>query len=175
LLDSDPLLLTGNTDTVYCSVFLDLKTSGPTVVEIPPRCGPGTVNDAFFRFVTDMGMPGPDKGTGGKYLILPPDHRGKLSPTVGGIEAELDGEKYFVSRSTTYVNWLILRGFLVDGKPDAATGMFKRGFRVYDDPQTRSELQAGQPFPSKKSKRDNLARNADGSVDLYFGPKAPPG
>ena len=26
-----------------------------TVVEIPPGCGPGTVNDAFFRFVVDMG------------------------------------------------------------------------------------------------------------------------
>src|SRR5262245_35695149 len=34
LLDSAPLMLTGNTDTVYCSAFLDLKTDGPTVVEI---------------------------------------------------------------------------------------------------------------------------------------------
>src|SRR6185295_8386507 len=49
LLDSAPLLLTGNTDTVYCAAFLDLQADGPTVVEIPPGCGPGTVNDAFFR------------------------------------------------------------------------------------------------------------------------------
>ena len=39
------------------SAFLDLETDGPTVVEIPPGCGPGTVNDAFFRFVIDMGTP----------------------------------------------------------------------------------------------------------------------
>ena len=54
LMDSDPLWLTGNTDTVYASVILDLERDGPTVVEIPPGCGPGTVNvsdqaTAFWR------------------------------------------------------------------------------------------------------------------------------
>ena len=58
LLDSNPLFLTGNTDTVYCSGFLDLERDGPTVVEIPPGCGPGTLTDAFFRFVIDMGTAG---------------------------------------------------------------------------------------------------------------------
>ena len=131
LLDSAPLMLTGNTDTVYCSVFLDLKKDGPTVVEIPRGAGPGTVNDAYFRFVTDMGAPGPDRGKGGKYLILPPDYKGNLNPPVGGMEAVVEGEKYFVSKSTSYVNWLILRGFLVDGKPDAAAKMFESGLKVY--------------------------------------------
>jgi len=37
-----------------------------------------TVNDAYFRFVVDMGAPGPDRGKGGKYLILPPDYEGDL-------------------------------------------------------------------------------------------------
>jgi hypothetical protein len=46
---------------------------------------------------------------------------------------------------------------------------------VVYDPQTRSELQTSQPFPSKNNKRDALVTNADGSVDLYFGPAAPPG
>lgn len=136
LLDSDPLFLTGNTDTVYVSVILDLKKDGPTVVEIPPKCGPGTVNDAYFRFVTDMGIPGPDHGAGGKYLILPPDYKGERNPPVGGMEADVDGQKYFVSKSTSYVNWLILRGFLVDGKPDAANAMFKGGLKVYPLEQT---------------------------------------
>ena len=131
LLDSAPLMLTGNTDTVYCSVFLDLQKDGPTVVEIPAGSGPGTVNDAYFRFVTDMGAPGPDRGKGGKYLVLPPDYEGDLDPPVGGMEAVVEGEKYFVSKSTSYVNWLILRGFLVDGKPDAATRMFESGLKVY--------------------------------------------
>jgi hypothetical protein len=131
LLDSAPLFLTGNTDTVYCSVFFDLEKNGPTVVEVPPKCGPGTVNDAFFRFVTDMGIPGPDRGQGGKYLILPPHDMVDLTPPVGGMEAEVNGETYFVSRSTSYVNWLILRGFLVDGKTDAAVNSFKTGLKVY--------------------------------------------
>ena len=62
LMDSNPLFLTGNTDTVYLSAVLNLKEDGPTVIEIPPGTGPGTVNDAFFRFVTDTGAPGPDRG-----------------------------------------------------------------------------------------------------------------
>ena len=61
-MDSNPLFLTGNTDTVYVSGILDLATHGPIVVEVPPRCGPGTVNDAFFRFVIDMGGQGPTEG-----------------------------------------------------------------------------------------------------------------
>jgi len=127
LLDSEGLFLTGNTDTVYASAFLNLLEDGPTVVEIPPGCGPGTLDDAFFRFVIDMGAPGPDRGKGGKYLILPPEYDGKIP------------EGYFVAHSTSYVNWLILRGFLVDGKPDAASRMFRTGLKVYslakaDDP-----------------------------------------
>ena len=44
------------------------------------------------------------------------------------------------------------------------------------DPQTRSELQTpSQPLPSKKSRGDKPTANADGSLDLYFGPKVPTG
>jgi hypothetical protein len=46
---------------------------------------------------------------------------------------------------------------------------------VVYDPQTRSELQTSQPFPSKNDKRDKMIANANGSVDVYFGPKAPEG
>ena len=127
LMDSNPLFLTGNTDTVYCSVFLDLEKDGPTVIEIPPKTGPGTVNDAYFRFVIDTGPPGPDRGEGGKYLILPPDHEGPVP----------DG--FYTAKSTSYVNWLILRGFLVDGKTDFSSNLFRMGLKVYplaqaDDP-----------------------------------------
>ena len=66
LMDSTPVFLTGNTSTVYALGILDLKKDGPTVVEVPAGAGPGTVNDAYFRFVVDMGGPGPDKGKGGK-------------------------------------------------------------------------------------------------------------
>jgi hypothetical protein len=46
---------------------------------------------------------------------------------------------------------------------------------VLYDPQTRSELQTDQPFPSKNNTRDELIENGDGSVTLYFGPEAPKG
>ena len=131
LMDSTPLFLTGNTDTVYATGMLELDRDGPTVVEIPPQCGPGTVDDAWQRFVVDMGAPGLDRGQGGKYLILPPDYEGDLDPAAGGEFAEVGGETYIVAKSPTYVNWLILRGFLVDGKPDAATAMFENGLKIY--------------------------------------------
>jgi len=142
LMDSDPLFLTGNTDTVYASVMLDLKRDGATVIEIPPKTGPGTVNDAFFRFITDMGIPGPDKGKGGKYVILPPDYDGELNPPEGGMEAEMEiagkKQKVFVSKSASYTNWLILRGFLVDGKTDMAVNTFKGGLKIYPLPQAKN-------------------------------------
>lgn len=132
LMDSNPLWLTGNTDTVYASAFLNLKKDGPTVVEVPAGSGPGTVNDAFFRFVTDMGAPGPDKGKGGKYLILPPDYKAKVP------------SGYFVSRSPSYINFVILRGFLKDGKPDAAAKSFRSGLKIY--PLSRAKNQPKMKF-----------------------------
>jgi hypothetical protein len=119
LLDSNPLLLTGNTDTVYAIVMLDIERDGPTVVEVPPGSGPGTVDDAWFRFVVDLGAPGPDRGAGGTYLIVPPGYDGERP----------DG--WFIAESPSAVNLVILRGFLVDGKPDAAVELFEKGVRVY--------------------------------------------
>jgi len=135
LMDSDPLFLTGNTDTVYASVMLDLEQDGVTVVEIPPKAGPGTLNDAYFRFVVDMGVPGLDKGKGGTYVILPPDYKGELKPTRGDKTVDIDiagkMRPVWIAQSTSYSNWLILRGFLVDGKPDAASKMWRAGLKVY--------------------------------------------
>ena len=119
LLDSNPLFLTGNTDTVYSAVMFDLERDGPTVVEIPAGSGPSTVNDAYFRFVTDMGAPGPDRGKGGKYLIVPEAYDGEVP------------EGYFEARSPSNINLMVLRGFLVDGKTDAAVRSVKEGLKVY--------------------------------------------
>ena len=150
LLDSTPLFLTGNTDTVYASVFLDLERDGPTVVEIPAGCGPGTVNDAWFRFVVDMGAPGPDRGAGGSYLIVPPGFEGEVP----------DG--YFVAESSSYVNWLILRGFLVDGRPDTATAMFRDGLRVY--PLSAADV----PPPMEFLSFSHIALNTIHANDFEF-------
>jgi hypothetical protein len=153
LMDSNPLFLTGNTDTVYGMAILDLGRDGATVVEIPKGMGPSTVNDAFFRFVTDMGVPGLDKGEGGKYLILPPDYEGDLDPPVGGYEAEVGGETYFVSKSTSYTNWFIARGFLVDGKTDAAVKAYEEGLRIY--PLARKDYPPQMEFISASGRAFN--------------------
>ena len=72
------------------------QADGPVVIEAPPNAL-GFVDDIWQRYVTDIGLAGPDKGQGGKYLILPPDHDGDVP----------DG--YFVARSPTYSNWLVIR------------------------------------------------------------------
>jgi hypothetical protein len=41
--------------------------------------------------------------------------------------------------------------------------------------QTRSMIQTDQRFPSVSSQNKDLQVNADGSVDVYFGPKSPSG
>ncbi len=55
------------------------------------------VDDFWFRYVADMGIAGPDRGQGGKYLFLPPGYAGAVP----------DG--YFTYRCPTYSNWVVLR------------------------------------------------------------------
>ena len=43
------------------------------------------------------------------------------------------------------------------------------------DTQTRCQLQTDQIFPTVGSQDKEIKKNADGSYDLYFGPKAPKG
>jgi len=139
LMDANPLFLTGNASTVYAASFMDLEKDGVMVVEIPAGAGPGTIDDAYFRFVVDMGPPGPDRKKGGMYIILPPNYEGDIQITpntfkdnsstkvmVGGVMKDV-----WVAQSRSYTNLLLLRGFLVDGKPDAAAKMWKEGLKVY--------------------------------------------
>lgn len=76
LLDARSLFLTPNTTTVYAFTCINLK-DGPVVMRVPPRVL-GPVDDADFRWVTDVGLTGPDHGEGGDYLFLPPGYQGAL-------------------------------------------------------------------------------------------------
>jgi hypothetical protein len=111
LMDAKSLFLTANADTIYGIGVLDL-TKGPMVLEVPPRFL-GAIDDYWFRWVTDIGLPGADRGEGGKYLILPPGYDGPLPE--GG---------FFTARArTTRVVWFG-RAFLEnknDPKPAAET------------------------------------------------------
>jgi hypothetical protein len=76
LMNSNSLFLTANADTVYYMAVVDL-TNGPMVVEQPPK-GVGTINDMWFQWIIDIGFLGPDRGEGGRYLLLPPGYDGPL-------------------------------------------------------------------------------------------------
>ena len=118
-MNPNPLFLTGNTDSNYAWMTLDLKAEGPTVMEIPPNVM-GPLDDAYFRFVVDFGATGPDKGEGGKYLILPPDYDGPVP----------DG--YFVARSNSYRNWGLLRANTdIVGTGDEAFEWYRKNLKVY--------------------------------------------
>jgi hypothetical protein len=119
LMDSKSLFLTANADTVYTMGVLDL-TKGPMVLEIAPGFL-GTVDDYWFRWVIDLGPPGPDRGEGGKYLIVPPDYTGPLPE--GG---------FFVAHArTNHVFWFG-RAFLADkNDPTPAADSIRKNTKVY--------------------------------------------
>lgn len=118
LMDARSLFLTPNSTTVYVFFCVDLK-DGPVVVNVPPGVL-GPVDDAYFRFVTDVGLTGPDAGKGGKYLLVPPGYTGDL-PTEG----------YFVTKSPTYGNLVFFRAFVENGNIPAAVRSVKAKAQVY--------------------------------------------
>ena len=130
LMDSKSLVLTGNNTSLYTWGFLDLKKDGPTVIELPPDVL-GILDDMFFRYIGDMGAAGPDKGKGGKYLVLPPNYKGHIP---GG---------YFVVKSRTYAVWNMMRGY-VRGSVKAAADNIKRRLKVY--PLARKNSQPKMQF-----------------------------
>jgi len=117
LMDARTLFLTANTESVYAMTWLNLE-DGPMVVESAPNTL-GILDDFFFGHVTDLGNAGPDRGQGGRFLILPPGYEGDVP----------DG--YYTFTSRTYGNWLIWRGFLEDGDPKPAVANLKTNIRVY--------------------------------------------
>src|SRR5262249_42948348 len=111
-LDAKTLVTTPNSDVIYAMSYLHLGKDGPMVFEAPPGLqgilldfwqrpipGPTIDGHAFFG---DVGLPGPDAGKGGKFLILPPGYD-KPVP-----------EGYFVYRSATNNVFVFLRSFYQD-------------------------------------------------------------
>jgi hypothetical protein len=119
LMDSNSLFLTANCDTIYAMGSLDL-TKGPMVVETPPQFL-GVVQDAWFRWVTDLGLPGPDRGLGGKYLIVPPGYQGALP----------EGTFNVAHARTDMILWFG-RSYLKDGSdPKPVVDTIRKTLKVY--------------------------------------------
>ena len=148
LMDAHTLYFVANTETIYNMAWLDTK-SGPLVLEIPPNVL-GFVSDFWSRFVTDVGRTGPDKGKGGKYLLLPPGYKGAVP----------DG--YFVLRSRTYGNGIIFRGFMEHGALGPAVENVKAHYRVY--PLDRAANRAEMDFLDVSGRFMNTIPPADASL-----------
>jgi hypothetical protein len=82
-------ILTANTTTPYVLTFHDLAETGPIVFELPPGPTAGIFDDFWQRPFVEMGLAGPDKGSGGKYLLIGPGQ------SVGNTEG------YYVAKSPT--------------------------------------------------------------------------
>lgn len=118
LTDSKSVILTTNADTIYSLGFLDL-TGGPKVLEVPPKLL-GLINDDWGRWVSDIGASGPDRGLGGKYLILPP-----------GYDCMLPEGGFFAARAeTTHVLW-VGRIFLENNNPKPAAEQIRKFIKIY--------------------------------------------
>ena len=63
----------GNCETVYGLCAIDLKRDGPVVIEAPAERSRRYVR-LWQREIIGVGATGRDKGKGGKFLLLPPDH-----------------------------------------------------------------------------------------------------
>ncbi|WP_425907483.1 DUF1254 domain-containing protein [Nitrobacter sp. TKz-YC02] len=110
-LDTKTLVTTPNSDVLYAMSYVDMGETGPIVFEAPPNLQ-GILLDFWQRpipvdggkFAGDVGLPGPDAGKGGKFLVLPPGYSGDVP------------NGYYVYRSGTNNLFIFLRAFYQDPK-----------------------------------------------------------
>lgn len=145
LMDSKALWLTPNTVSVYMVSWMELGDE-PMVIETPPNVL-GFINDAWFKFVADFGNAGPDKGKGGKFLIIPPGYEGEIP------------EGYHVARTSTHGNWVIWRGSQVDGSTKPAIDATKKLFRMY--PLSKKDNPPKMDFVNVSGKFHNTIHRMD--------------
>src|SRR5271168_4713494 len=158
-LNAKTLITTPNSDVIYALGYLDLKEDGPLVIEVPPGLQ-GILDDFWQRPIPsvaeiegrmwsgDVGLPGPDRGKGGKYLILPPDYQG---PVPSG---------YFTYRSGTYGVFVFWRGFFKDPKELSEPVKVMEQTRIY--PLGQEATAKAMVFPDASAKAANMLYPQDG-------------
>ena len=149
--------LTPNPDVIYLMPFYDTR-KGPVVLEIPPAVGgssiTGSVDEGWQTAIEDVGPAGVDRGKGGKYLILPPDHKGK---TPAG---------YIPMPSSTYTGYALLRSNIGSGSDaDLRKAVaYGRKIRIYP------LAQAARPPATKFIDASDVVYDSTIPYDLrYFG------
>ena len=152
LLDSQTLVVTANTSTLYAYTYTDLAQDGPTVIEVPPAML-GFLNDAWQRFVGNMGVTGPDMGKGGKYLVVPPGYTGEIP----------DG--YFLLKPSTNRNFMFLRGSIKGGLTPAVNNITSN-LKVY--PLKDAAKPAATSFVNMSNKAFNTVFPSDFTYFEYL-------
>ena len=114
-LDAKGLWLTGNTTTIYGAAIIDLAKDGPVVVELPTGPTAGALGDFWFIASAPIGLPGPDKGKGAKFLLIPPGYKGDL-PVKG----------YFITSSGMNDTTFFIRAFGVNNDISGAVALLKK-------------------------------------------------
>jgi hypothetical protein len=150
LMDSKSLFLTANADTVYYLTFVDLS-DGPMVVETPPGAL-GTFDDMWFSWVIDFGRSGPDRGEGGKYLLVGPGYDGYL-PENG----------FYTAHSNTTHVVMLGRSFLTNDDPAPTVEVIKDTLKIY--PYAPGGV--GLPIARFLEGGIELGRNADPKAPVY--------
>jgi hypothetical protein len=130
-------LLTANATTPYVMGFPNLDQSGPLVMEVPQGATAGGVTDFWQRPLTDSGQTGPDKGRGGKYLILGPN------------DPDIKPEGFYIVRSPTSNVFIGHRAVDPDQKKalEAIAGLRLYPYSQRDNPpETRHISPAGRKW-----------------------------
>ena len=107
----------------------------------------------WFNWITDFGLPGPDRGEGGKYLFLPPGYKGEVPD--GG---------YFVQKMRTTRATLVGRSFLEKNDPKPVVAEIKKTLKVY--PYLPGGY--GTSIGSALEGNATLARTPDHKLDWAF-------
>lgn len=160
-LNAKTLITTPNSDVIYALGYLDLKEDGPMVIEVPPGLQ-GILDDFWQRpipsvgeiegrkWAGDVGLPGPDRGKGGKYLVLPPDYKGEVP------------KGYLTFRSGTYGVFVFWRGFFKNPKELAEPVKVMEQTRIY--PLGKKETAKPMKFPDASGVPANMLYPQDGTA-----------
>ena len=156
-LSAETLVSTPNSDVIYAMGYIDLAVDGPTVVEVPPK-QQGILDDFWQRPISDVGYVGPDRGEGGRYLLVPPDYVGELP----------DG--FWTFTSPTFNVFVFWRAFVEDGDTAPPVALMEQT-RIYplaaqDDPPSMvfpngSGISADMLFPQDYRYFELLAEFVD--------------
>jgi len=87
-------ILTANASMTYIVGLPDLTRTGPLIIDYPSGSSAGVILDFWQRPVHEMGEFGPDKGVGGRYLVVAPGQ--KAPPNVSDFVVQSPTTNVFI-------------------------------------------------------------------------------